>query len=428
MVPDERLIAVGISHHTAPLEVRERLSVAQEAIPGLLGTLCADGFSDEAVLLSTCNRTELYTVPGARGGVERFVRWLAETGGSTDRDVSEKIYRKSDQEALRHIFRVASSLDSMVLGEPQIVGQLKTAFQLAAEHNAAGPLLHRVMSHALHVSKRVRSETDISREAVSVGRAGVELARQVLGSLSGRSALLVGAGAHGKLVARSLLDFGLSELVVANRTFEHSAQLAEMFNGSAIPIQEVERYLPRVDIVVCSTAAGRVLIDRNEVAGALSKRRGRSLVMIDLAVPRNIDPSVNTLGGVYRFDIDDLAQFAGRGQEARRTAAVAAEEIVAKETERHWRQLMGEQVNRQIGSIVQNAELVRQSEVKRAQAAIEKGMTPEQWKTVDLMTKAIVKKILHQPLRQVRGWAEDGDIEQATSVFAAFGAEVDEDA
>ena len=428
MVPDERLIAVGISHHTAPLEVRERLSVAQEAIPGLLGTLCADGFSDEAVLLSTCNRTELYTVPGARGGVERFVRWLAETGGSTDRDVSEKIYRKSDQEALRHIFRVASSLDSMVLGEPQIVGQLKTAFQLAAEHNAAGPLLHRVMSHALHVSKRVRSETDISREAVSVGRAGVELARQVLGSLSGRSALLVGAGAHGKLVARSLLDFGLSELVVANRTFEHSAQLAEMFNGSAIPVQEVERYLPRVDIVVCSTAAGRVLIDRNEVAGALSKRRGRSLVMIDLAVPRNIDPSVNTLGGVYRFDIDDLAQFAGRGQEARRTAAVAAEEIVAKETERHWRQLMGEQVNRQIGSIVQNAELVRQSEVKRAQAAIEKGMTPEQWKTVDLMTKAIVKKILHQPLRQVRGWAEDGDIEQATSVFAAFGAEVDEDA
>ena len=428
MVPDERLIAVGISHHTAPLEVRERLSVSQDAIPGLLGGLCANGFSNEAVLLSTCNRTELYTVPGSRGDVGRFVRWLAETGGATDRDLSERIYRKRDQEALRHIFRVASSLDSLVLGEPQIVGQLKTAFQMAADHNAAGPLLHRVMSQALHVSKRVRSETDISKQAVSVGRAGVELARQVLGSLDGRSALLVGAGAHGKLVARSLLDFGLSELVIANRTFESAAVLAETFNGSAIPLQEVERYLPRVDIVVCSTGAGRVLIDRNEVASALSKRRGRSLVMIDLAVPRNIEPSVNDLNGVYRFDIDDLAQFAGRGQEARRTAAVAAEEIVEMETERHWRQLMGEQVNRQIGLIVQNADLVRKIELERAQAAIEEGMTPEQWKTVDVMTRAIVKKILHQPLRHVRAWAEDGDVEKSSSVFAAFGAEGDEDA
>jgi len=427
MVGDERLIAVGISHHTAPLEVRERLAMPLDVIPGLLGRLCADGFSNEAVLLSTCNRTELYTVPGHRGEVDRFVRWLAEAGGATDREISEKIYRKSDQDALRHIFRVASSLDSLVLGEPQIVGQMKTAFRVAAEHKAAGPMLHRVMNHALHVSKRVRSETDIAREAVSVGRAGVELVRQVLGSLEGRSALLVGAGAHGKLVARALLDFGLSELVVANRTFEHAAALAEAFNGSAIPIQEVERYLPRVDVVLCSTAAGRVLISRDEVASTLPQRRGKSLVMIDLSVPRNIDPSVNTLGGVYRFDIDDLAQFAGRGQESRRSAAAEAEEIVELETERHWRQLMGEQVNRQIGSIVQSAELVRKLEVERARMAMQ-GLPPEQWQTVEAMSRAIVKKILHQPLRQVRSWAEDGDIEQATSVFTAFGNEEEPDA
>jgi len=427
MVPDERLIAIGISHHTASLDVRERLSVAPEAIPGLLGSLCSDGFSNEAVLLSTCNRTELYTVPGQRGDVERFVRWLAETGGATGREVSEKIYRMRDQEALRHIFRVASSLDSLVLGEPQIVGQMKTAFRVAAEHKAAGPMLHRVMNHALHVSKRVRTETDIAREAVSVGRAGVELARQVLGPLAGRSAMLIGAGAHGKLVARSLLDFGLTELVVANRTFEHAATLAEEFNGSAIPIQEVGRYLPRVDVVLCSTGAGRTLIERSEVAAALSERRGRSLVMIDLSVPRNIDPTVNTLGGVYRFDIDDLAQFAGRGQASRRNAAAAAEEIVAKETERHWRQLMGERVNRQIGSIVQSAEAVRQMEIERARMALGE-IDAEQWKNVDAMTRAIVKKILHQPLRQVRSWAEEGDIEQASAVFAAFGAEGEDDA
>jgi glutamyl-tRNA reductase len=304
---------------------------------------------------------------------------------------------------------------------------MKTAFRVAAEHNAAGPMLHRVINHALHVSKRVRSETDIAREAVSVGRAGVELARQVLGSLEGRSALLVGAGAHGKLVARALLDFGLTELVVANRTFERAAALAEQFNGSAIPIQEVERYLPRVDIVLCSTAAGRVLISRDEVASSLAQRRGKSLVMIDLSVPRNIEPSVNTLGGVYRFDIDDLAQFAGRGQESRRSAAAEAEEIVEWETERHWRQLMGEQVNRQIGSIVQSAEVVRQTEVERARLALSP-MPDEQWQTVEAMSRAIVKKILHQPLRQVRSWAEEGDIEQASTVFTAFGNEDEDDA
>ncbi len=426
MVPDERLIAVGISHHTAPLEVRERLAVPAEAIPGLLDGLRTDGFSDEAIILSTCNRTELYAVPGRRGDVGRLARWLAETGGATDREVSSKIYRMHDQDALHHIFRVASSLDSLVLGEPQIVGQLKKAYRVAAENEAAGPLLHRVMNQALYVSKRVRSETDIGREAVSVGRAGVELARQVLGPLKDRSAMLIGAGAHGKLVARSLLDFGLTELVVANRTFEQAASLAETFNGSAIPIQEVGRYLPRVDVVVCSTAAGRILLDRTEVAASLPKRRGRSLVMIDLSVPRNIDPSVHSLAGVFRFDIDDLAQFAGRGQAARKTAAAAAEAIVEKETERHWRQLLGDQVNRQIGSIVQNADAVRRVELQRALQSLD--VSSEQVEVMDAMTRAMVKKILHQPLRQIRDWAEDGDIESASSVFTAFGADVDDDA
>lgn len=426
MVCDDRLIAVGISHHTANVEDRERIAVAPDLVPGILGRLRDDGFSSEAILLSTCNRTELYTVPGSRGDVDRLARFLAESGGVTDKSLADKIYKKRDQEALRHIFRVASSLDSLVLGEPQIVGQMKTALRLAQKSNAAGPMLHRVMDHALRVSKRVRTETDISREAVSVGRAGVELAKQVLGTLEGRSALLVGAGEHGKIVARALVDFGLDEIVVANRTFERAAALADMFNGSAIPLQEVDRYLPRVDIVLCSTGAGRNLISRDDVTAGLSKRRGRSLVMIDLAVPRNIDPSVNELSGVFRFDIDDLATFAGRGQAARRDAAQVAEGIVEEATELHWRQLMGEQVNREIGRIVHGAEQIRQSEVERILTVLD-GLPVDQRGAVEAMTRAIVKKILHQPLRQVRDWAERGDIGQAKTIFTAFGAEAEDD-
>jgi len=426
MMPDSRLIAVGISHHTAKLEERERVAVGADGIPALLGRLREGGLSHEALLLSTCNRTELYAVQGRQGSVDKLVRFLAESGGVTDKAISEKIYRKCDQEALRHIFRVASSLDSLVIGEPQIVGQLKSAFRLAQQSNLAGPVLHRVMDHAMSVSKRVRSETDISREAVSVGRAGVELAKQVLGELKGRSALLIGAGAHGKIVARSLLDYGLDELVVANRTFERAADLANNFNGSAIPLHEVERYLPRVDIVVCSTGAGRVLISKNDVVQSTPKRRGRSLVMIDLSVPRNIDPEVNGLSGVFRFDIDDLAQFAGRGKAARQDAAAVAEAIVEKATQHHWKQLMGEQVNHEMGRIVRGAEEIRKTEMDRIGDVLA-GLPQAQADSVEAMTRAIVKKILHQPLRQVRSWAEDGEVEQAKVLFSAFRKADDDD-
>ena len=255
----------------------------------------------------------------------------------------------------------------------------------------------------------------------------MELVRQVVGDLNGRSALLIGAGQHGKIVARALLDFGLDELVVANRTFERAAELANIYNGSAIPLQEVDRYLHRVDIVVSSTGAGRYLLTRGDVAPALAKRRGRPLVMIDLAVPRNIDPSVNDLRGVYRFDIDDLAQFAGRGKKSRLDAAEVAERIVERATERHWKQIMGEQVNQELGRIVKGAEHIRLGEMARIESLLA-SLPPEQSGAVDAMTRAIVKKLLHQPLHQLRAWAEDGNIEQAQALFRAFGQDEGDDA
>jgi len=428
MAVEQRLFAVGVSHHTAPIEIRERLAVATDAVPGLLERLRTEGLCSEAILLSTCNRVELYTVPPqGEGNLDKVTRWVADTAGAKSRQVESHLYKLQDQDALRHIFRVASSLDSMVIGEPQILGQFKVAYRTAQDQEATGPVMHRVMDRALTVAKRVRAETEIAREAVSVGRSGVELARQVLGELKGRSAMLIGAGSHGKVVARSLLDYGLSELVIANRTFERAADLALTFGGSAVPFAELERYLTRVDIVLCSTAAGRVLISRDDMVPAMTQRRNRPLVMVDLAVPRNIDPRVHELDGVFRFDVDDLAKVAGRGMEKRRQAAEEAERIVEAETERYWRHIVGEAVHQRIGGIVSAAEAVRVAELARTTAALDH-LDPEQREALDAMTRAIVKKILHQPLSQVRSWAENGDLEHVESLFAAFGEVQDEDA
>jgi len=281
------------------------------------------------------------------------------------------------------------------------------------------------MDHALNVAKRVRTQTDIGREAVSVGRAGVELARQVLGSLEGRAALLVGAGAHGKIVSRALLDYGLTELVVANRNFERAAELAEKFGGSAVHMSEMARYFARVDIVLCSTAAGRILIGKEDLAPALGKRRYRSLVMIDLAVPRNVDPAVNQLSGVFRFDVDDLAQIAGQGKERRMVAAEEAERIVQEASETFWRHLMGEAVHDRIGGIVRQAEEIRKAEIARLAGSSALG--EEQHEAVDAMTRAIVKKLLHGPLSHLRGLARSGDTEATRAVLQAFGDSLDEE-
>ncbi|MEC8423297.1 MAG: glutamyl-tRNA reductase, partial [Myxococcota bacterium] len=308
-----RLVAVGVSHHTAPVEVRERLAVSPALVPGLLDDLRRDRVGNEAVLISTCNRVELYTLPSAGVAPDDVARWLVERQGLRTRRVGKHLYRYQQQDALRHLFRVTSSLDSMVVGEPQILGQVKEAYRVAVAGRGTSGTMHRIMDRALHVAKRVRTETGIGREAVSVGRAGVELARQVLGRLDGRAALMVGAGAHGKLVAKSMLAYNLGELVVANRTFERAAELAQQLQASAAHLDDIDRFLDRADVVVTSTGAGRILIDRGMLAPVVRRRRYRPLVMIDLSVPRNIDPSVNELEGVFRFDIDDLQDIADQG-------------------------------------------------------------------------------------------------------------------
>ena len=414
-----RLVAVGMSHRTAPVDLRERLAMAEATIPTVLADLRAAGLGDEAVILSTCNRVELYTVAPPGASPDRVAQWLMDRSGMSPRGSDQQLYRLHSQAAVRHLFRVASSLDSMVVGEPQILAQVKAAYRLSVDHEATGPVMRRVMDRALAVAKRVRTETAIARETVSVGRAGVELARQVLGDLKGRSALLIGAGAHGKLVARALLDYGLSELIVANRTFSKAAELATRFGGTAAHLDSIPQWLERVDVVLTSTGAGRLIIRRGELARTVRKRRFRSLVMIDLSVPRVIDPEVNELEGVYRFDVDDLDQLAQTGRSAREAAALDAERIIAEEVEQTWRVLQVEAVRQSIGDVVRHAEEIRQAELSRAARVLD-SLQPEQRQAIEAMTRALVKKVLHQPLSQVRTHAEQGEAEALKVVLDAL--------
>lgn len=420
------IVAVGLSHHSAPIDVRERLAVPAAGVPDLLRDLRADGMGTEALVLSTCNRVELYAVPGRGQDGETLAGWLAERSGLVPLRTLPFLYRHQDNAAVRHLFRVTSSLDSMVLGEPQIVGQVRAAYRMAQEQEAAGPVLHRVLDRALLVAKRVRTETRIAREAVSIGRAGVELAKQVLGSLENRSALLIGAGDHGRVVARSLIDYGLPELIVANRTFSRGAEVARDFGASAIPLDEVPRYLERVDIVMTSTSAGKILLERQQLAAVARKRRYRSLVLIDLSVPRNIDPGADALDGLFRFDVDDLRQVAEHGQAARQDAAQDAERIVEEEVARCWAWIESAEINAGIGAMSRHADAIRRAELERASAALA-GMSDKDRKSIEAMTRAIVKKILHVPIRHSRKLAQDGDRHGVDVLFTALSGASDDD-
>ena len=413
------LVTVGLSHHTAPIELRERLAPSPDQIPVLLRRLRDDGLGREGVLLSTCNRVELYTVPQQGQDPEALARWLAGVAGVSHRQALPHMYRYHEQDALQHIFRVISSLDSLIVGEPQIVAQVKEAYRLAVDAHTAGPILHRVMGGALSVAKRVRAETDIAREAVSIGRAGVQLAGQILGDLQGSSALLIGAGAHGKLVARNLCAHGLRELVIANRTFSRASALAEQFSAAAVPMDDLPRYLERVDIVLTSTGAGRTLISRRELAPIMRRRRYRPLVLIDLSVPRVIDPDVNDLDAVFRFDVDDLSQVADRGRQRRQHAAAEAETIVSAEVQRMWQEVIGETYNHALGRLPRQADAIRQAELDRAARVLER-LAPADRKIIDAMTRAIVKKVLHRPLMRARELARQGDTAQLQLLLDAL--------
>lgn len=410
------VVAVGLSHHTAPVSIRERLAMTPSMVQRELQRLRESSLVREAMVLSTCNRVELYAVPNQEpSSVYSYL--LRRYGGREA--LGPYLYQHSGREAVRHLFRVASSLDSLVVGEPQILGQVKEAVRLAGEVSSLGAILNRLTQRSLWVAKQVRNQTDIGRYNVGVGNAGVFLAQQIFSSLVGRRALLVGVGEMGHQVAKALLQTGISELLVANRTYERSLALAEEFRATPVRYERLRDYLSRVDIVLTATGAQEPIIGVSDVRSAMRERRNRPLFMVDLSVPRNIHPNVERVDQAYVFNVDDLTQVMERGKKARQKASVEAEALIETEADRFTSRLASLEINEGIGAMTKHAESLRLAEMERSSKALE-SLTPEQREAVEAMTKSLVKKVLHKPLMSIRKSMDGGDMSAVHQVLDAW--------
>jgi glutamyl-tRNA reductase len=426
----QSIVLVGLSHHNAPVEVRERVAFADDRLEPALRGLVSRPSVREGVIVSTCNRVEVVACGGDADAVAaELPAFIAQANGLHGDALAGSVYTRRDREAVRHLFRVASSLDSMVVGEPQILGQLKEQYALAAAIGASGRVLHRCFHKSFSVAKRIRRETGIAEKAVSVGSAAVELACDVFDRFDDKTALLIGAGAMGELTARQLLARGTGTLMVANRTFERAADIAGELGGMAVPFDRLGRMLPHADLVV-GAAGGDVLIRSGQIEEAMRERRGRPMLLIDLAVPRSIDPAVNQLDGVYLFDIDDLDDVVAENRGSRASEALRAEAIVESEVDAFWAWLEGLDVVPTIVALRDKVEDIRQREVERHLAALGT-VDPRQRDVIERLTRAIVNKILHHPVTVLRRHqSERGEtfhIEAARSLFRLGGEEPPDD-
>jgi len=396
------LFVAGLSHRNAPVELREQLAVDEDKLRELLRDVAATGVVREALILSTCNRVEVYAIADVPGEARTATfRQLCRHRGVEPASVETVLYTHADGEAVRHAFRVASSLDSMMIGEPQILGQVKDAFALAQSCETVGPALHTLFTQAFTVAKKVRTETEIARHAVSVSFAAVELAKKIFAGLDGKAVLLVGAGKMSELAARHLIEQGAFPLYVANRTWARAQELARALAGTAVPFDELATALATVDIVITSTGAPEPVIRREFVQPLVHGRRGRPLFFIDIAVPRDVEDSVNTLDGVYCYDIDDLKQVVDANIRERLREAHRAEALVEREVAKFLARLGDVEVIPTIVSLRERLEIIRSGEVKRTLARLP-GATPETREAIEALSAAIVNKILHAPITKLR--------------------------
>lgn len=402
-----KLLVTGLSHHTAPVEVRERLAFEDKALPEALERLRKQPGLQESMILSTCNRVEVAVTAEEQSDAEESVdRFLAEASAVEPKWVSPYLYHHSDSAAVRHLFRVASSLDSMVVGEPQILGQLKNAYALAKQQGTLSGFLDLVMTRAFNVAKRVRTETEIGSNAVSVSYAAVELARDIFGSLADRKVLLAGAGKMAESAARHLRRAGVAEILVTNRTRSRADAVAEEFHGRSIPYDEFFHALPDVDIVIASSGAPHYIITKDQMRHVIARRRNRPMFLIDIAVPRNIEPAVNTLDGVFLYDIDDLDKVVKSNLQQRRNVAEEAEAIISEEVERMMLRLKTKEVTPTIVSLQEQLELLRLAEIERQKGRLGP-LTPQQAEALEAITRGIINKIAHAPIAELRRKADD---------------------
>ncbi|HSU60687.1 MAG TPA: glutamyl-tRNA reductase [Bryobacteraceae bacterium] len=403
-----RLALAGINHRTAPLQVREQLAFRAEEIPAALFQMQAGG-AKEALILSTCNRVELTAALDDGVSAESLFDCLVNgRDGVTLDSIRPHLYLFEEAEAIRHLFRVASSLDSMIVGEPQILGQLKEAYRQARDQGTLGTVLDTVLTRAFNVAKRIRSETEIGQNAVSVSYAAVELAREIFGSLHKKRVLIIGAGKMSEGAAKHLLSAGAHEILISNRTRERAEDLARMFRGEVVLYDLFPARLAEMDIVITSSAAPGYILSPEMIRRAIESRRNQPMFLIDIAVPRNIDPAVNGLDHAFLYDIDDLQRLADRNLRARREVAQHAESIVAEEVTRLEAKLRERNVTPTIVSLQEQLEAIRSDVLGRYRARLGP-LTAEQEDALQALTRGIVNKIAHGPISEMRRQAAAQD-------------------
>ena len=400
---------VGLSHKTAPVEVREKLAIPESALPEALGALRRHDGVREGLILSTCNRVEVF----ARGESSNDLAlslpaFLADYHRLPLAGLHKYFYHYREREAIRHIFRVASSLDSMVVGEPQILGQVKSAYAAARAAGLASGLMDEVMARAFGVAKKIRSETGIAQMAVSISHAAVELARKIFGSLAGKTILLIGAGKMSELAARHLLRCGAASLLITNRRLERATELAAAFQGQAVPFEQLFDYVPRADIIISSTGASHFIVRKEDGARILARRRNRPMFFIDIAVPRDIDPELNKLDNIFLYDVDDLQNVIEANLVERRRAAERGEQILELEVDRFLARLKTLQVVPTIVSLQARLEEIRRQEVERLRLKLGP-LSAEQEQALEALTRGIINKVLHDPMTQLKSLAQEPD-------------------
>lgn len=418
------LWVVGLSHRTAPVEVRETLALDAHRLPEICRRLRALDEVEECLVLSTCNRTEAVALlrEGVPGGETLRSFWASVAGPGTAPG-SEHYFALHGRDGLRHLFRVAASLDSMVVGEPQILGQLKSAYAAAKEAGALDGVLDLMLTRSFQVAKRVRRETGIGESAVSISYAAVELARRIFGQLRGKRVLILGAGKMSELAARHLRQSGAEHIFVTNRTYHRAVEIASVFHGVSFPYGEIEKRLPEMDIVITSSAAPHYVITEGLMRRVMDARRHKPTFLIDIAVPRNVEPSVHTLDQVFLYDIDDLQKVVDDNLKEREARADRAEEIVREEVEKALVRLRTREAAPAIARLQDRLEQIRKGEVERLRRKLGP-VSREQEEAIEHLTRSIVAKIAHGPIAEIRRYAAHPEgIPVLDALRRAFGLE-----
>jgi glutamyl-tRNA reductase len=405
---------LGVNHRTAPVEVRERLAIPESKLPQALQQLMTIPGVNEAMILSTCNRVEI--VAQTANGSTDLRHFLKQYFQVDPTPYEPHLYEFRQDDAVRHVFRVASSLDSMVVGEPQILGQVKEAYATARAAGTVQSYLDLLLTRAFAVAKRVRTETAVGSSSVSVASVAVELAGKIFGSLEGKHVCIVGAGKMSELAARHLVAQGAGPVFVANRTYERACALAEHFGGQAIKFDSLYENCERADVVITSTGAPVTIFKREHGARFLAKRRNRPMFFIDLAVPRDVDPEMSKLDGIFVYDIDDLQEAVSSHVQSRKKEAEHAESIIQAEVERFHARLQTLHVVPTIVSLQDQFETIRQAELDRVRGRLGK-LTPEQEMAVEALTHGIINKIMHTPIRSLKSAASGPEMTTLVETF-----------